>query len=55
MIIFVSIIWKFVMTLIWSPEAHSKRIKTSKMDAFAKKVNGCKPLTAFAKISISDI
>ena len=38
-----------------TPEAYSEPSGTSKMEFFAKIVNGWKPLTIFAKSSILDI
>ena len=39
----------------WGSEAHSESSRTSKMDLFAKIVNGVQPLTIFAKRSILDV
>ena len=37
-----------------TPEAYSEPCQTSKMELFVKMINGWKPLTIFAKSSISD-
>ena len=44
-----------IYIVVFKSDAYSEPYQTSKMECFAKIVNGLKPLAIFAKISILDI
>ena len=47
--------WKGLISVVEGTEAYSEPSQTSKMDSFAKIVNGVQPLIIFAKHSILDV
>ena len=43
---------KFIIAVIGSPEVYSEPSQTSKMELFAKTINGFQPSTIFAKLKL---